>query len=271
MAAPLQAQNPAAQLRVTVVDQTGASITSATVRVTAAGASPIDQPVDGRGQVTFDTLAPGSAQVHVEAAGFAPFDGTLMLRRGGNAQNVTMKIAGVEEQIVVNEDASIADRSGNSMTTTLSEDDIAGLPDDPDELADALDQMTGGAGAVFQVNGFRGGRLPEKSEILQIRFHLNSFSADNHDAGRVIVEIMTKPTKVWGANANLGLRSDVTSTRAMRLRLCKRPSSSEDSMRACAALSSRARRRSGSTSTATTRTIPARSWHNVRTAAWRIS
>ena len=99
------------------------------------------------------------------------------------------------------------------MTTSLSEDDIAGLPDNPDDLAAALDEITGGAGAVFQVNGFRGGRLPEKSEILQIRFHLNSFSADNHDAGRTIVEIITRPTRVWGGNANLGLRSDVLDAR----------------------------------------------------------
>src|SRR5262249_20738065 len=129
-------------------------------------------------------------------------------------QIITLTIAGLQEQVVVNEDTSIEDRSGNSMTTTLDEDDIAGLPDDPDELADVLDEMTGGAGAVFEVNGFRGGRLPPKSEIRQIRFHLNSFSADNHDVGRMIVEIITKPNATaWTGNANLGLRTDVLDAR----------------------------------------------------------
>jgi hypothetical protein len=215
IAAPIQAQGVTpAQLRVTVVDQTGASITSATVRVIAGGGAAIDEAVDARGQATFEALAAGAAQLHVESAGFASFDGSVTLRRGSNAQTVTLTIAGVEEQVVVNEETSVTDRSGNSMTTTLEEDDIAGLPDDPDELADALDQMTGGAGAVFQVNGFRGGRLPPKSEIRQIRFHLNSFAADNHDAGRVIVEIITKPNvTAWTGNANLGLRSDVLDAR----------------------------------------------------------
>ena len=74
--------------------------------------------------------------------------------------------------------------------------------------------MTGGAGAVFQVNGFRGGRLPTRDEIRQIRFRMNSFSADNHDAGRVQVEIITRPGLTrWSGNANLGLRNDVLNAR----------------------------------------------------------
>ena len=214
VAAPLLAQNAGgAQLHVTVVDETGAAITSASVSVTPAGAAAAMSSTDGRGEAAFDTLAPGTAQLHVEAPGFAAFDASVTLRRGTNSQNVTLKIAGLQEEVVVNEDTTTDDRSGNSMTTVLNEEDIAGLPDDPDELADMLDQLSGGTGAIFQVNGFRGGRLPEKSEILQIRFHLNSYSADNHDAGHTIVEIITKPTKNWGANANLGLRSDVLDAR----------------------------------------------------------
>ena len=95
--------------------------------------------------------------------------------------------------MVVTDTTATDDRRGNSMTTTLEEEEIAELSDDPDELAAQLEAMTGGAGAVFQVNGFRGGRLPNRDEIRQIRFRTNSFSADNHDAGRVQVEIITRP------------------------------------------------------------------------------
>ena len=74
--------------------------------------------------------------------------------------------------------------------------------------------MTGGAGAVFQVDGFRGGRLPNRHDIRQVRFRNNSFAADNHDAGRVQVEIITRPgLTAWSGNANLGLRSDVLNAR----------------------------------------------------------
>ena len=100
------------------------------------------------------------------------------------------------------------------MTTTLEEDEIAELSDDPDELQAQLEAITGGAGAVFQVNGFRGGRLPNRNEIRQVRFRTNSFAADNHDAGRVQVEIITRPGLTeWSGNANFGLRTDVLNAR----------------------------------------------------------
>ena len=87
-------------------------------------------------------------------------------------------------------------------------------PTIPDELAEVLQQMTGGSGATFQVNGFRGGRLPSRDEIRQIRFRTNSFSADNHDAGRTQIEIITRPNvREWSGNANMGLRSDVLNAR----------------------------------------------------------
>src|SRR5262249_48770060 len=122
-----------AQLHVTVVDQTGAAIANATIRVSGDGVTPVMRQVDARGQTNFDMLAIGPVQIHVESAGFTPADATIVLRRGNNTQIITLTIAGLQEQVVVNEDTSIEDRSGNSMTTTLDEDDIAGLPDDPDE------------------------------------------------------------------------------------------------------------------------------------------
>ena len=50
-----------------------------------------------------------------------------------------------------------------------------------------------GPGAQMFVDGFRGGRLPPKDQIQQIRFNSNSFSAEYHDAGMVRVEVITRP------------------------------------------------------------------------------
>ena len=150
----------------------------------------------------------------MEFPGFEAHDATLTLRRGANNQNVTLGIAGVQEEVVVSDLGELDDRSGNSQTTTLEQDEIDSLPDDPDELAEVLRQMTGGSGATFQVNGFRGGRLPSRDEIRQIRFRTNSFAADNHDAGRTQIEIITRPNvREWSGNANMGLRSDVLNAR----------------------------------------------------------
>jgi hypothetical protein len=210
---PLAAQGNEAQLRVTVVDQTGGSVPTAHVRVTTASGVIREADVDQRGQVTLTALPIGIVQLQIEAGGFNPHAATPTLRRGGNNQTITLSIAGVREEVVVTEPAA-GDTRGNALTTTLEEDEIAELSDDPDELRAQLEAMTGGAGAVFSVNGFRGGRLPNRDEIRQIRFRTNSFSADNHDAGRVHVDIITRPGLTeWSGNANVGLRNDIFNAR----------------------------------------------------------
>ena len=216
VAAPLAAQNAnnQTQLRLVVVDETGAGIPQATIIVTPASGEPVTFATDERGLAMSPTLAVGSVQLHVEFPGFEPFESQLTLRRGAVNQTVTLKIAGVQEEVLVNDAAATGDRRGNSFTTTLEQAEIDELPDDPEELAEVLTQMAGAAGAVFQVNGFRGGRLPSRDEIRQIRFRTNSLSADNHDAGRTQIEIITRPNVVeWNGNASLNYRGDQMNAR----------------------------------------------------------
>jgi hypothetical protein len=217
LAPPALLAQAAAQLsvlRLTVVDQTRAGLPGATVHVIRPDNSETTVTTSERGQVTIADLPVGAVRLRVEFQGFEPFDAPLTLRRGTNDATVTLTIEGVREQVIVADTAASDDRSGNSLTTTLEENEIAELPDDPVELQQVLEQMTGGAGAVFQVDGFRGGALPPRDEIRQIRFRVNSFSADNHDAGRVQVQIITRPNvTAWSGNANFGLRSDVLNAR----------------------------------------------------------
>jgi hypothetical protein len=215
IAAAAAAQNAnQAQLRLVVVDQTGAGIPAATITITPASGDPVTITSDERGLATSPSLPPGPVVVRVEFVGFEPTETALTLRRGANNQTMTMAIAGLQEEVVVSDVASIDDRRGNALSTTLEQEVIDSLPDDPDELAQVLEQMTGGAGATFQVNGFRGGRLPAREEIRQIRFRTNSFSADNHDAGRTQIEIITRPNvRQWSGNANFGLRNNSLNAR----------------------------------------------------------
>ena len=203
-----------AQLRIAVVDDTGGWIPNAIVRIGAAAGAPIEKGVDEKGVASFANLGVGAIPIHVEAGGFTDFNGTLTLRRGNNAQNITLKVAGVSEQVTVTDTTASDDRRGNALSTTLEEDEVAALSDDPDELQAQLEALTGGAGATFMVDGFRGGRLPPRDQIRQIRFRLNSFAADNHDAGRVQVEIITRPGLAsWNGNANFGFRDNVLNAR----------------------------------------------------------
>ena len=160
-----QNANNQTQLRLVVVDETGAGIPKATIVVTPANGNAVTFTSDERGLAMSPTLAVGTVQAPRRVPRVRALRGQLSLRRGAMNQTVTLKIAGVQEEVVVNDTTATDDRRGNSFTTTLEESEIEELPEDPEELAEVLTAMAGASGAVFQVNGFRGGRLPSRDEI----------------------------------------------------------------------------------------------------------
>jgi hypothetical protein len=199
-------QTNTSELRLVIVDQTGAGIPAATVTVTPEKGEPITFMSDDRGRATSPALPVGTVKLQVEFPGFISYESPLALRRGAINQTVTLAIEGFQEQVVVSDAAT--DLKSASATTTLSEEEISELPDDPEDLQAMLEQMAGPGGATFLMNGFRGGRLPTRDEIRAIRFRTNSFSADNHDAGRTQIEIVTRPNTDFQGNVNLGLEGD---------------------------------------------------------------
>jgi len=207
--APAQATAPAAgpsTLRVTVKDATDLALPHATVTITDAQG--IERPVhvDAEGVAAFPGLQPGTYQVTAAADGFRSQAISVNVRRGANAATVTLAVA-ISEQITVADQAA-DDRRDNGFTQTLTADEIDALSDDPDEMAEQLAQMAGPGAQVF-VDGFRGGRLPPKDQIQQIRFNSNSFSAEYHEAGMVRVEVITRPGMGgWRGRANFGFRDE---------------------------------------------------------------
>src|SRR6186997_3563596 len=80
-AVPAFAQTAAnqTQLRLVIVDQTGAGIPAATVTVKPATGEPVEFAADDHG-VAASNLVPGAVTVHVEFPGFMPFDAPLTLK-----------------------------------------------------------------------------------------------------------------------------------------------------------------------------------------------
>src|SRR5687768_14859402 len=214
-ASPLSAQQNAAnqtQLRLVVVDQTGAGIPGATVIVTPQSGGAITFESDARGLATSPSLTPGQVTVHVEFPGFEPFEAPLTLRRGAMNETVTLKIEGFKEEVQVS-DSTASEASRSASTITLTQEEIDALPDDPEELAEYLAALAGPGGATFFMNGFSGGRLPTRDEIRSIRFRQNNFAADNHDAGRAQVDIITRPGTTFQGNGNFQFGSDKLNAR----------------------------------------------------------
>jgi hypothetical protein len=210
LASPLLAQQNNAnqtQLRLTIVDQLGGGVPAATVVIVPPAGEPVTVMSDERGIATAPTLTPGQVTVKVEFPGFEPFEAPLTLRRGTMNETVTLKIEGFKEEVQVS-DSTAAEASRSASTITLTQEEIDALPDDPEELAEYLSQLAGPGGATFFMNGFSGGRLPTRDEIRSIRFRQNNFAADNHDAGRAQVDIITRPNTNFAGNGNLNFGSD---------------------------------------------------------------
>jgi hypothetical protein len=128
VASPALAQAPAAngpaQLRIVVLDQTGAGIPSAVITVAAAGTAAVKVVADERGVATIPGLPTSAVQLHVEAAGFVPHDLPLTLRRGANNQTVTLTIEGFQEQVLVDDAAASAQASGSAETTNVLDESV---------------------------------------------------------------------------------------------------------------------------------------------------
>ncbi|MCI0485990.1 MAG: TonB-dependent receptor [Blastocatellia bacterium] len=205
-----------ANLRVRVLDPNGAVIPGARVHIGADPSQSKSVETDSRGEAVFTRLAAGKYRLRVEAEGFEPLESDqVTLHAGANNLEVRLEIARVKEEVVVEQDKreKETDRRGDAFSTVLTPDQIAQLPDDPEEFENALRQMAG-PGATFRINGFRGGRLPPKSQIREIRFRLNPYVAENHEAGFIGVDITTKPgINDWNGSFNAGFRDESLNAR----------------------------------------------------------
>jgi hypothetical protein len=201
----------AGEVKVTVLDQTGAALIIASVTVVDSSGVEKTVKVDDHGVATFAGLVPGEYTLKAEAESFQSYEGKVTIKKGVSQITLSLPLAGLNEQVVVRNSAE--DARGNSFTTELSQQQIAELPEDPDELEQVLEQMAG-PGATMRVNGFTGGRLPPKSQIRSIRFRQNSFDAEYHEGGGFGIDIVTKPGMTgWKGMSNFGFRDESLNAR----------------------------------------------------------
>lgn len=205
-----------ASLEVTVKDPSGALINKAQVQLVRNGKPQATAQTNQRGEARFNKVAPGRYQVHIEAVGFKALDiDELDLSAGANQREVALEIDSIKVDVDVSDEAQVRNTNPNgpSFSNVMTADQIAQLPDDPDEFENAINQLAG-PGAQMRVNGFRGGKLPPKSQIREIRFRLNPYAAENHDAGFGLVDIITKPgVNDWHGSFNFGFRDEALNGR----------------------------------------------------------
>src|SRR5450830_701441 len=184
-----------ARVSVTVVDQSGAVIPNAKVTITPTadpkGAMSPTMTND-KGVATLAALAPGRYTIQAEFPGFATHVlKDVAIKAGDNKHVVVLAIEGLQDSVTVSRDPreAASDRK-TTFGTALTREQIEALSDDPDEMAQQLQDMAGG-NAVIRVDSFEGGLLPPKSAIKAIHITRDAFAAENHFAGGIFIDIIT--------------------------------------------------------------------------------
>ncbi len=194
------AQQASGTLRGQVADEFGALIVGATITVVDASGVEKTAVTDAEGNYVVSGLAPGKYIVRAIASGFAVFENAEVEIAAGERKQLKITLGaalGTEEVTVAAETPVSTEPENNAGALVLRGADLDSLPDDPDELAAALQALAGPSagpnGGQFFIDGFTGGRLPPKESIREIRINQNPFSAEYDRLGFGRVEILTKP------------------------------------------------------------------------------
>jgi Carboxypeptidase regulatory-like domain/TonB dependent receptor len=181
----------------TVLDPSGAAVVGAEVRLQAT--TPEETTTGQHGSFVLHCVGNEPYQIIVDANGFAE---SQVSGRGSSSITVHLRIADVHTVIEVAENSGVSvDTDHGAGTHTLTEQDLQGMADDPDDFKRQLQVLAATSGgapgqAIITVDGFQNSSaLPPKSSIASIRVNPDMFSSEYdtppYRGGRV--EIFTKP------------------------------------------------------------------------------
>ena len=226
------AQQRAGSLRGQVLDELGGAIVGASVTVIDSTGVEKSVVTNNSGAYTINGLAPGKYTVRAINAGFAMFETPdVEITSSKSAQlDITLKVAIEEQKVTIAADNRElnTEPENNAGAVVLKGEDIDALPDDPDDLAAALQALAGpsagpNGGQIF-VDGFTGGRLPPRASIREIRINSNPFSAEYDRLGFGRIEVLTRPgTDRFRGQASFNFNDEALNSRNPFSQSSKRP------------------------------------------------
>jgi len=198
------AQQRTGSLRGHIVDQLGGSIIGAQITVANKNGMQRVTSSDPAGNYVIATLAAGTYILQARAEGFSVYEQTDVRVSPDQVAvlNISLEIAVLKQEVTTLAAANVnTDPENNAAAIILRDAELDALPDDPDELANALQALAGPSngpegGQIF-VDGFSSGHPPAKQSIREVRINQNPFSAEFDKIGLGRVDILTKP----GANS----------------------------------------------------------------------
>jgi len=216
-AAIAAAQQSRSTLRGLITDELGAAIVGANVTLTDASGAQKKTTTNGEGVYNFTGLASAKYTLQANATGFAPSESKEVdITTARQTLDLTLKVT-IEEKVTVADTAVSTEATNNANQTVIGGKDLDALPDDPDELAAALQALAGpsvgpNGGQIF-IDGFTGGNLPSKDSIREIRINQNPFAAEN-DQPSARIDILTRPgTDKFRGGASLNFNDESLNSR----------------------------------------------------------
>jgi len=196
----LSAQQSTGSVRGQVLDQLGALIVGASVKLIDANGVTKTVTTDREGNYVISNLAPGKYSLSCGASGFAAYERADLLIVGGRTTRLDIKLGVTleKQEITVGSERTLSiEPDNNRSALVLRGAEIEGLPDDSQEIANMLEALAGpsagpNGGQIF-IDGFSDGRLPPKESIREIRVNQNPFSSEFDRLGFGRIEILTKP------------------------------------------------------------------------------
>lgn len=206
-----------------VTDELGAVVVGATVTATnnTATTAELTTTTNNEGVYSFTNLPPGTYTVRGDATGFAQAvnEGVEIAAARRATLDITLNVTLEQEQVTVAAEQPIsAEPENNASAIVLRGEDLEALPDDPEELAAALQALAGpsagpNGGQIF-IDGFTGGRLPPRESIREIRINQNPFAAEFDRLGFGRIEILTRPgTDRFRGSAFFGFEDESLNSR----------------------------------------------------------
>jgi hypothetical protein len=211
-----------ATLRGRVLDESGAVVPGAKVVLAGPGGLAKTATSSADGTYAFRDLPPGTYTVRASAPDLAlPEPLTLLLEGAPRTLDVQLSVSAARQQVTIEDAAGpgvSTEAANNASALVMRGTDLDALPDDPDDLANALQALAGpsagpNGGSIF-IDGFSGGQLPPKETIREIRLNQNPFSPEYDKLGLGRIEIFTKPgTDKFRGSIGYNFANDVWNSR----------------------------------------------------------